>query len=58
VWIDKGTGSQLLLVQCAGRELRVLPGKQASVYFCPDETGAMLWAALLRYDRPPLSQAL
>lgn len=57
LWIGKGTGSQLLLVQRAGRALRARPGKQASAYFSPDETGARLRPALLRYDRPPLSLA-
>ena len=54
VWIAKSTDSQLLLVQCAGRALRALPGKHAAVYFGPDETGELLQAALRRCDRPTL----
>ena len=50
VWIDKSTDSLLLLVQCAGRALRALPGKCASVYFGQPETGELLRRALLRCD--------
>ena len=53
VWIDKSTDSELLLVQCAGRALRVRPGKKACVYFRTEETGALIRAALLRCDSPP-----
>lgn len=55
LWIDKSTDSQLLLVQCAGRALRTLPGKRAAVYFGQIETGELLQAAMRRCDRPPLA---
>lgn len=58
VWIDKSTDSLLLLVQCAGRTLRALPGKHASVYFGQPETSELLRTALLRCDRPPLARVI
>ncbi len=55
VWIDKSTDSELLLVQCAGRALRVRPGKKAAIYCATPETAEQLRAALQRCDQPPLS---
>lgn len=55
VWLDKSTDSQLLLVQCAGRALRVQPGKQASIFCGSEDTAELLREALARCDRPPLS---
>ena len=55
VWINKSTDSELLLVQCAGRALRVRPGKRAAIHCATQETADQLLAALLRCDRPPLT---
>lgn len=55
VWLDKSTDSQVLLVQCAGRALRVQPGKLAAIYCGCEETAELLGSALACCDRPPLS---
>jgi len=52
VWLDKSTDSLLLLVQCAGRALRALPGKRAAIYCGQPETAELLRAALQRCDGP------
>jgi superfamily II DNA or RNA helicase len=58
VWLNKSTNSLLLLVQCAGRALRVQPGKRASIYCSHDGTVKLLEVALLLCDQPPLLHSM
>lgn len=55
VWIGRETESDVLLVQCAGRALRVRPGKVAHVYGQDEATQDRLRQALARCDSPRLT---
>lgn len=52
VWLRRDTESDVLLVQCAGRALRVQAGKVARLHYLEEETGERLRKALERCDKP------